>query len=357
MSASELSGIPLQERTTMEPRPMSESIAGRTVLVTGSDGFIGSHVVERLIADGARVRAFCLYNSNGSTGWLDESAPFRRAVQEGQAEVVLGDIRDPEHVAASVEGVDVVLHLAALIAIPFSYVAPRSYVETNVIGTLNVLEAVRRHGTPRMVNTSTSEVYGTPEEVPITELHPLRGQSPYSATKISADKMCESYALSFETPVTVLRPFNTFGPRQSTRAVIPTVLSQLSAGARELRLGDLSPKRDFTFVADTADGFVRAALADVAPGTVIQLGTGRTESIGDIVDLCRKVTGNDAEVVTESERIRPAGSEVQVLLSDPTRAHELLGWAPLVTLEDGLARTAEWLRGRVDPETVARYHR
>jgi UDP-glucose 4-epimerase len=341
----------------MEPRPMSESIAGRTVLVTGSDGFIGSHVVERLIADGARVRAFCLYNSNGSTGWLDESGPFRRAVRDGQAEVVLGDIRDPEHVAASVEGADVVLHLAALIAIPFSYVAPRSYVETNVIGTLNVLEAVRRHGTPRMVNTSTSEVYGTPEEVPITEGHPLRGQSPYSATKISADKMCESYALSFETPVTVLRPFNTFGPRQSTRAVIPTVLSQLLAGARELRLGDLSPKRDFTYVADTADGFVRAALADVAPGTVIQLGTGRTESIGDIVDLCRKVTGNDAEVVTEAERVRPAGSEVQVLLSDPSRAHELLGWAPMVSLEEGLARTAEWLRDRVDPETVGRYHR
>lgn len=357
MSGSELSGIPREKATVMEPRPMSQSIAGRTVLVTGSDGFIGSHVVERLIADGARVRAFCLYNSNGSTGWLEESAPFRRAVSDGQAEVVLGDIRDPEHVTASVDGVDVVLHLAALIAIPFSYVAPRSYVETNVIGTLNVLEAVRRHGTPRMVNTSTSEVYGTPEEVPITEAHPLRGQSPYSATKISADKMCESYALSFETPVTVLRPFNTFGPRQSTRAVIPTVLSQLLAGARELRLGDLSPKRDFTYVADTADGFVRAAVTDVAPGTVIQLGTGRTESIGDIVDLCRKVTGNDAQVVTESERIRPSASEVQVLLSDPSRAHELLGWAPTVSLEEGLARTADWLRDRVDPETVTRYHR
>jgi UDP-glucose 4-epimerase len=336
---------------------MSESISGRTVLVTGSDGFIGSHVVERCLADGARVRAFCLYNSNGQTGWLDESDAFRQAVRDGQAEVVLGDIRDPEHVAASVEDADVVLHLAALIAIPFSYVAPRSYVETNVIGTLNVLEAARRHGTPRVVNTSTSEVYGTPETVPITESHPLRGQSPYSATKISADKMCESYALSFGTPVTVLRPFNTFGPRQSARAVIPTVLSQLLAGATELRLGDLSPQRDFTYVTDTADGFVRAALTDVAPGTVIQLGTGRTESIGAIVDLCRKVTGNAAEVVIEAERIRPEASEVQVLLSDPTLAHEVLGWAPTVSLEEGLAATAEWLRSRVDVETAARYHR
>ena len=338
-------------------RPIDGSIAGKTVLVTGSDGFIGSHTVERLLADGAQVRAFCLYNSNGSLGWLDQSDVFAKALREGQAEVVLGDIRDPEHVAASVEGADVVLHLAALIAIPFSYVAPRSYVETNVIGTLNVLEAVRRHGTPRMVNTSTSEVYGTPEQVPITESHPLRGQSPYSATKISADKLCESYALSFETPVMTLRPFNTFGPRQSARAVIPTVLSQLLAGADEVRLGDVTPKRDFTFVTDTADGFVRAALTDAAPGTTIQLGTGRTVSIGEVVDLCRTVTGSTAEIVTEQARIRPEGSEVQVLVSDPTRANDVLGWAPVVSLEEGLARTAEWLRPRVDLETAARYHR
>ncbi|MDV3222696.1 SDR family NAD(P)-dependent oxidoreductase [Intrasporangium sp.] len=338
-------------------RPIGASIAGKTVLVTGSDGFIGSHTVERLLADGATVRAFCLYNSNGQAGWLDESDVFAQAVRDGQAEVVLGDIRDPEHVAATVEGVDVVLHLAALIAIPFSYVAPRSYVETNVIGTLNVLEAVRRHGTPRLVNTSTSEVYGTPEQVPITEDHPLRGQSPYSATKISADKLCESYALSFETPVMTLRPFNTFGPRQSARAVIPTVLSQLLAGADEVRLGDVTPRRDFTFVTDTADGFVRAALADVAPGTTIQLGTGRTVSVGEVVELCRKVTGSTAEIVTEQARIRPEASEVQVLLSDPSRANEILGWAPTMSLEEGLARTAEWLRPRVDPETAARYHR
>lgn len=341
----------------LTPQAMQGSLQGKTVLVTGSDGFIGSHLVERLVADGAHVRAFCLYNSNGSTGWLDESEPFKQAVRDGQAEVILGDIRDPEHVHASVAGADAVLHLAALIAIPFSYVAPRSYVETNIIGTLNVLEAVRRHGTPRMVNTSTSEVYGTPEEVPITEAHPLRGQSPYSATKIGADKMCESYALSFDTPVTTLRPFNTFGPRQSFRAVIPTVLSQLLAGATQVKLGALSPKRDFTYVTDTADGFVRAALADVAPGSTVQLGTGRTVSVGEVVDLCKKVTGSDAEIVTDEARLRPDGSEVEILLSDPSNAHATFGWAPTVSLEDGLSRTAEWLRPRVDAETAGRYHR
>ncbi len=341
----------------LSPRPAAGSLAGRTVLVTGSDGFIGSHVVERLVADGARVRAFCLYTSSGSTGWLEESDVFAAALRDGQAEVVLGDIRDPEQVMAEVAGVDVVLHLAALIAIPFSYVAPRSYVETNIIGTLNVLEAVRRHGTPRLVHTSTSEVYGTPEEVPITEAHPLRGQSPYSATKIGADKMCESYALSFDTPVTVLRPFNTFGPRQSFRAVIPTVLSQMLGGADEIHLGATSPRRDFTFVIDTADGFVRAAVTDVAPGTTIQLGTGRTVSIGEVVELCRSVTGSVARIVTDEERLRPEGSEVDILLSDPRRAHRILGWAPTVSLEDGLARTAEWLRPRVDPESAGRYHR
>jgi NAD dependent epimerase/dehydratase len=333
------------------------SLEGRTVLVTGADGFIGSHVVERVLEVGGRVRAFCLYTSTGSLGWLEESEAFADAVDDGRAESVLGDIRDPEHVAASVEGVDVVLHLAALIAIPFSYVAPRSYVETNIVGTLNVLEGVRRHGTPRMVNTSTSEVYGTPEHVPITEAHPLRGQSPYSASKIGADKLCESYALSFGTPVTTLRPFNTFGPRQSARAVIPTVLSQLIAGAEELRLGDTTPRRDFTFVTDTADGFVRAALADLEPGVTVQLGTGRTVSVGEVVELCRRVTGSDARVVTDAERIRPEASEVQVLLSDPSRAAAELGWVPRVSLEDGLARTAQWLRPRVDPRTAGRYHR
>lgn len=336
---------------------LAESLAGRTVLVTGSDGFIGSHVVECLLELGARVRAFALYNSVGSLGWLDRSPAFSQALESGQAEFVLGDIRDAEHVATAVEGVDMVLHLAALIAIPYSYVAPRSYVETNVTGTLNVLEAVRRHETPRLVHTSTSEVYGTPRTVPITEEHALRGQSPYSATKIAADKLAESYALSFATPVTILRPFNTFGPRQSARAVIPTVLAQLLAGATELRLGSVTPRRDFTFVTDTALGFARAAVADVEPGTTVQLGTGRSESVGDIVEMARRITGSDATVVVEEERIRPAGSEVEILLSDPTLARDLLGWEPTVDLETGLQLAADWIAANVDLATAHRYHR
>ena len=345
----------------VDPAEMSDqpgrSLTGQTVLVTGSDGFIGSHLVERLIAEGAHVRAFCFYNSFGSTGWLDQSDIFKQSVKNGHSEVILGDIRDPEFVMDAVGGAEAVFHLAALIAIPFSYLAPRSYVETNIIGTLNVLEAVRRHGTARMINTSTSEVYGTPEEVPITETHALRGQSPYSATKIGADKMCESYALSFQTPVTILRPFNTFGPRQSSRAVIPTVLSQMLAGGKQIRLGAVSPKRDFTFVTDTCDGFVKAATVDLAPGETVQLGTGRTVSIGELVEMCKHVTGSHAEIVTDEQRLRPDGSEVEVLLSDPTRAGELLGWKPTVSLEDGLRETANWLRPRVDLETAADYHR
>ena len=329
------------------------ALSGKTVLVTGADGFIGSHLVERLITDGADVRAFCLYNSNGSAGWLDDSKIFR----ESGSEPLLADIRDPEAVRHAVSGVDIVFHLAALIAIPYSYLAPRSFVDTNVTGTLNVLEAVRTQGVAKMINTSTSEVYGTPETVPITESHPLRGQSPYSATKIAADKLCESYALSFDTPVTILRPYNTFGPRQSARAVIPTILSQLLAGASTIRLGAVSPRRDFTFVADTCDGFVRAAAADLEPGTVVQLGTGRTVSIGETFDMCRAVLGVDAEVVTDEQRVRPAGSEVEILQSDPSLAQSLLGWTPQVSLEEGLAQTAEWLRPRVDPTLAARYQR
>ncbi|MGM7672124.1 SDR family NAD(P)-dependent oxidoreductase [Microbacterium sp. A93] len=331
-------------------------LAGKKVLVTGADGFIGSHVVERLLGYGAEVTAFCMYNSFGAHGWLDESDAFKTAIRAEQAHAVLGDIRDAEHVSSTVEGHDIVLHLAALIAIPYSYSAPRSYVETNIGGTLNVLEAVRKHGVQRMVNTSTSEVYGTPDSVPITESHTLKGQSPYSASKIGADKMAESYARSFETPVITLRPFNTFGPRQSARAVITTVLSQLLAGTKTLRLGALSPKRDFTFATDTAEGFARAAIADLAPGSVVQLGTGRTVSIGELVDLCKQVTGNDAVIETDEDRIRPEGSEVEVLLSDPAMAKDLLGWSAGTSLEDGLRETAEWLNGRVDAEVAGRYH-
>lgn len=334
-----------------------DGLRGKTVLVTGSDGFIGSHVVEAMLEAGAQVRAFALYNSFGHLGWLDGSQAFQAALETGQAEFILGDVRDAEHVDASVKGTDVVLHLAALIAIPYSYVAPRSYVETNITGTLNVLEAVRRHGTPRMVHTSTSEVYGTPESVPITEAHALRGQSPYSASKIGADKMAESYALSFDTPVTVLRPFNTFGPRQSARAVIPTVIAQMLAGAQQLRLGSVSPQRDFTFVTDTAQGFASAAVTDLEPGSVVQLGTGRTISVGEVVELARKLIGSSAEIVTDEQRVRPDGSEVEILLSDPSRAKELLDWEPQVSLEEGLQQTIDWMRVNADLSNAHRYHR
>jgi NAD dependent epimerase/dehydratase len=327
-------------------------LAGARVLVTGADGFIGSHLVERLLDQGARVRAFCLYNSNGSWGWLDELSPDRREALD----VVLGDIRDAEFVEQAVAFVDVVFHLAALIAIPYSYQAPRSFVETNVTGTLNVLEAARKTGA-RVVHTSTSEVYGTPESVPILETHPLRGQSPYSATKIAADKLCEAYARSFDVPVVILRPFNTYGPRQSARAVIPTVLGQLLARAEKLRVGNLDPQRDFTFVSDTVAGFLAMATAPLAPGSVIHLGSGSAISMRDLVDVCSEVAGWRADTVVEEERVRPPGSEVEVLVSDPSRAHELLGWEPQVAFAEGLRRTAEWLLERADPGRAARYQR
>ncbi|AJT41413.1 SDR family NAD(P)-dependent oxidoreductase [Psychromicrobium lacuslunae] len=332
-----------------------QNLAGKTVVVTGADGFIGSHVTQRLIAEGAKVRALCVYNSNGSFGWLDDlSAEERDAV-----DLRLGDVRDAEFVSDLVKGADVVLHLAALIAIPYSYQAPRSYVETNVVGTLNVLEAVRRHDVARLVNTSTSEVYGTPKTVPITIENELRGQSPYSATKIAADKLCEAWASSFETPVLVLRPFNTFGPRQSARAVIPTVLQQMLGGVEKIHLGSLTPRRDFTFVADTADGFIKAASAQIPlQGQVIQLGTGRDVSIGELVEMARKVTGSTAEIITEEVRVRPEASEVMHLLSDPAQALAELGWAPQTSLEDGLRQSADWIAARgVDLSTATKYSR
>ncbi len=332
-----------------------QDIKGKTVVVTGADGFIGSHVTQRLIAEGANVKALCVYNSNGSYGWLDDLSPDERDAVDLQ----LGDIRDSEFVSDLVKGADVVLHLAALIAIPYSYQAPRSYVETNVVGTLNVLEGVRRHGVGRLVNTSTSEVYGTPKTVPITIENELRGQSPYSATKIAADKLCEAWASSFETPVVVLRPFNTYGPRQSARAVIPTVLQQMVGGAERIHLGSLTPRRDFTFVTDTADGFFRAATADIPlAGQVIQLGTGYDVTIGELVEMAAKVTGSTAEITTQDERVRPEASEVMHLLSDPSQALAELGWAPQVSLEEGLRQTAEWIKARgVDATAAAKYAR
>jgi NAD dependent epimerase/dehydratase len=330
------------------------SLDGKNVFVTGADGFIGSHLVQLLVQNGARVRALCLYTSSGSLGWLDHLS----ADELANVQPVLGDVRDAEFVRDAIVDFDFVFHLAALVAIPYSYAAPRSFVDTNVVGTLNVLEAVRRGTVGRLVHTSTSEVYGTPETVPIRETHPLQGQSPYSASKIAADKLCEAYARSFEVPVVTLRPFNTYGPRQSMRAVIPTILTQLLAGVTDVRLGSVSPRRDFTYVADTCQGFVCAATADLARGEVVQLGTGTAISIGELFDLCVKILGVDAEVTAEAERVRPAASEVQVLLSDPSRASSLLGWTPRVAIEEGLERTAAWITASgtsADPNSAIRY--
>lgn len=312
---------------------------GKRVLVTGADGFIGSHLVERLVADGASVRAFCLYNSQGSWGWLDTASPAVKAA----VEVRLGDIRDSGFVAEATKGIDVVLHLAALIAIPYSYSAPESFVATNVQGTLNVLEAARRHAVSRVIVTSTSEVYGTPETLPIRETHPLNAQSPYAATKIAADQLSLAFHRSFGVPVVVLRPFNTYGPRQSARAVLPTILAQLLHGATAVKLGRLDTRRDLTYVTDTVDGFVRAAAAAGIDGQTIQLGTGTSPSIGEIFEIACKALRKEAKAELDTARLRPDASEVLVLESDPARASELLGWRPTIDLETGLRLHAQWM--------------
>jgi NAD dependent epimerase/dehydratase len=313
---------------------------GKKVLVTGADGFIGSHLTERLIQLGADVRAFCIYNSQGSRGWLDHVDSTVMA----SVDVRLGDIRDARFLEDACRGVDTVFHLAALIAIPYSYNAPESFIDTNVKGTLNVLEGARRASCRRVIQTSTSEVYGTPDTLPILETHPLKGQSPYSASKIAADKLCEAYHCSFQLPVVTVRPFNTYGPRQSARAVLPAMLTQLIAGRTRVRLGRLDPRRDLLFVADTVEGFIRAAEAPGVEGEVIQIGTGRAVSIGELFDLACRTLGVDASVEQEPQRVRPDASEVLVLESNPAKAIALLGWEPRVTLEQGLVRTVEWLR-------------
>ena len=316
------------------------TLKGKKILVTGADGFIGSHLAERLVLEGARVRVFCFYNSQGSLGWLETVASEIR----NELEVQLGDIRDSRFVGQACKDVEIVFHLAALIAIPYSYIAAESFVDTNIRGTLNVLEAARRSEVKRIVQTSTSEVYGTPASVPIRETHPLNAQSPYAATKIAADQLALSYFQSFGTPVTVLRPFNTFGPRQSTRAVTATMLLQLLSGKKEISLGRLDTRRDLTYVSDVVDGFMRAGTVEEIEGKVIQLGTGRSVSIEELFTIACQVLGVCATVMPDTRRLRPDASEVLELQSDPSRALELLGWKPTVTLEEGLERTASWLR-------------
>lgn len=322
------------------------------VLVTGADGFIGSHLVQALMAAGHQVRALCLYNSIGSWGWLDTLPPDVQA----ELEVVLGDIRDPLCVREAMRGCDQVFHLAALIAIPYSYVAPASYVDTNVHGTLNVVQAARDLGVSRVVHTSTSETYGTAQFVPITEEHPLVGQSPYAASKIGADQIALSYWRSFETPVAVLRPFNTYGPRQSARAVIPTIISQIAAGQRRISLGALSPTRDFNYVADTCAAFLAIAASDAALGQVINAASNFEISIGDTAALIADVMQAEVELVTDEQRLRPEGSEVNRLFGDNTRLRELTGWSPayggLDGFRRGLEHTATWF---ADPANLARY--
>ena len=322
------------------------------ILVTGADGFIGSHLVEALLEAGHQVRAFCIYNSNGSWGWLDTLS----VVNKAQIEVVLGDIRDPLCVREAMRGCEQVFHLAALIAIPYSYVAPASYVDTNIHGTLNVVQAARDLGVKRVVHTSTSETYGTAQFVPITEEHPLVGQSPYAASKIGADQIALSYWRSFETPVMVLRPFNTYGPRQSARAVIPTIITQIAAGARQIKLGALSPTRDFNFVADTCAAFIALANSDAALGQVINAASNFEISIGDTAALIAEVMNVELTIETDEQRLRPEGSEVNRLFGDNTLLRELTGWQPafggLDGFRCGLAITAEWFS---DPANLARY--
>lgn len=315
-------------------------LKGKRVLVTGADGFIGSHLVERLVHEGADVRAFCLYNSQGTRGWLETASPETR----GALEYRLGDVRDARFVASACEGMDVVFHLAALIAIPYSYVAPESFVDTNVRGTMNLLEGARVAGVSRFIHTSTSEVYGTPSTLPITEAHPMKAQSPYAATKVAADQLALSYQATFGVPVVVLRPFNTFGPRQSTRAVLPTILTQLLAGKTSIQLGRVDTKRDLTFVSDTVEGFVKAATAGGVVGQQIQLGTGRSVTIAELFRASCDALGVDATFVEDARRLRPDASEVLVLQSDPSLAQSTLGWSARVSLEEGLRQTAAWLK-------------
>lgn len=320
------------------------------VLVTGAGGFIGSHVVEALVASGHTVRALVRYTSHAGLGNLR----FVPEETRKRLELAYGDIRDPFLARELVAGCDAVLHLAALIAIPYSYVAPQSFVETNVIGTINLLEAARAVGVRRFVQTSTSEVYGTAQRVPIDESHPLHPQSPYAASKVASDQLALSYQRTWGLPVVVLRPFNTYGPRQSERAVLPTILSQ-AIGLGHVTLGSLTPRRDWTFVTDTADGFVRALETEGIEGDVIQLGTLSDVSVGDAAQLAFEIVGKPTNIRFDAARVRPENSEVMRLLADPARAKERLGWEPRVPFAEGLRRTADWVRAHLESASPGRY--
>jgi NAD dependent epimerase/dehydratase len=319
---------------------------GKRVLVTGADGFIGSHLAEALVEDGANVVALCQYNSFNQWGWLDDSPCV------SQVEVITGDIRDPHFCQGVTKNIDIVFHLAALIAIPYSYRAPESYVDTNVKGTLNLCQAALNSGVHRFIHTSTSEVYGTAQYVPIDERHPLAPQSPYSASKIGADAMALSFYYSFDLPVVVARPFNTYGPRQSARAIIPTIILQLASEAAEIRVGDLDPTRDFTFVKDTCQGFLEIARMEQGTGEVFQIGANREIRVGDLFKLIAELMDSKAVPVTDRERMRPARSEVRSLRCDNSKLKDATGFEPRTSLRDGLAATIDWFQR---PENLKRY--
>jgi NAD dependent epimerase/dehydratase len=313
----------------------------KRVLITGAGGFIGSHLTERLVEEGAIVRALVHYNALGRWGWLDHSSAAK------QIEIFSGDVTDRDCIRQAVRDREIIFHLGALIAIPYSYQVPLSYVRTNLEGTLNVLQAARDEGVERVVHTSTSEVYGTAQYVPIDELHPLKGQSPYAASKIGADKMVEAFHLSFNLPVVTVRPFNTFGPRQSIRAIIPTIIIQCLLGDR-IHLGNLHPTRDLNFVTNTVDGFLLAASEPSGVGQTINLGSNREISIGDLANLIAKMIDKPIQIESEDKRLRPQGSEVERLLASSQLAQTILGWQPKVSLEEGLMRTIAWIKNNLD---------
>ncbi|MDQ2147697.1 NAD-dependent 4,6-dehydratase LegB [Alcaligenaceae bacterium C4P045] len=318
----------------------------KNVLVTGADGFIGSHLTELLVREGYNVKAMSQYNSFNNWGWL-EDVNCKRDI-----EVLTGDVRDPNYCRHAMTGVDTVFHLAALIAIPYSYVAPDSYVDTNIKGTLNICQAAKDIGVSRVIHTSTSEVYGTALYVPIDEKHPLQPQSPYSASKIGADAMAMSFFNAFDLPVTVARPFNTYGPRQSARAVIPTIISQIANGAKQIKLGDVSPTRDFNYVLDTCDGFLKLALCDAAVGETINIGSNFEISVGDTLALIKNIMNSDVEFITDDQRLRPEKSEVFRLWCDNARISELTGFKPQYSISDGLRETISWF---TKPENLSKY--
>ncbi len=324
----------------------------KKILVTGADGFIGSHLVEALVRSGYNVKAFVLYNSFNSWGWLDQVSDDVK----GKFEVFAGDVRDPHGVRKAMEDCQVVLHLAALIAIPYSYHSPDTYIDTNVKGTLNIVQAAKELGISRVVHTSTSEVYGTARFVPMNEDHPLQGQSPYSASKIGADQIAMSFYTSFNTPVVVLRPFNTYGPRQSARAVIPTIISQILNGVRDIKLGSIHPTRDFNFVSDTVKGFIAAMNSEKAIGEVINIGSSFEISVGDTAHTIANVIGKEINIITEDQRLRPIKSEVERLFADNNKAKELMGWQPeygsLDGFKMGLQQTVEWFS---NPKNLSNY--